>query len=361
MAYDIIHFEALGKEALYLKKVTEQYIQEGKLPKGLETSITPLTLQDYLKENNMTSDNLPQIITTKTHSVLPEKYVNEGIKKSVITRSAGYDHFENLQKKINLTSLREYCVDAVSQTAVKFLYCVCGYLNEYTTNTKTFERNKNQSFKELNSDVVATIFGVGKIGSQVYKNFSNNGLKVQAVDVREDELKDDSTYADFIFVSKEEAIKNSDILVNVMNLTKNPNSRFYNEGYFTKEYLLQAMKPLYFINVTRGEIAPESIILKLLKNKKILGFATDVFSHEAHLTECLKNGTCEESDDKDIRAAKILIDHALNRDSNVYVQPHQGFNSDLAAKSKAVEAINHVEYWFNNGKKGFKEQLPYYK
>ena len=48
---------------------------------------------------NIMRDNpsaiLPDIITTKTHSVLPDQYIS-GAKKSVITRSAGYDHFEHL-------------------------------------------------------------------------------------------------------------------------------------------------------------------------------------------------------------------------------------------------------------------------
>lgn len=58
-------------------------------------------------------------------------------------------------------------------------------------------------------------------------------------------------------------------------------------------------------------------------------------------------------------AAKFIIENSLNRNENFYVQPHQGFNSDLAAKTKAEEALNHVAYWFNN--KVFKEQLLYYK
>ena len=93
-----------------------------------------------------------------------------GEKKSVITRSAGYDHFEHLQNKINLTSLREYCVDAVAQTAIKFVYATCGKLNEYTSKIKNFERNNISSFIEINKNRIATVFGVGKIGKKIYFN-----------------------------------------------------------------------------------------------------------------------------------------------------------------------------------------------
>jgi len=54
------------------------------------------------------------------------------------------------------------------------------------------------------------------------------------------------------------------------------------------------------------------------------------------------------------------MDHAINRTGNVYVQPHQAFNSDVAAKSKAANTISHMIAWYRNGKTHFDEQLPYY-
>lgn len=358
MNYDIMHFEALGKEAEHLENITNKLIENGKLPKNFNSLITPFTIQEYFKDKEV---EMPDIITTKTHSKLPKRYVSEGNKKSVITRSAGYDHFEHLQNEINLTSLREYCVDAVAQTAIKFVYCVCGNLNEYTLNTSIFERKNSSSFMELNLNRVATVYGVGKIGKKIYENLSCNGLSVQAVDIRSEELKLLEEYKGFNFVTPEEAILNSDIIVNVMNLTKDRGSRFYNENYFSEEYLLKAKKPLYFVNVTRGEIAPESTLLKLYKEKKIVGIGVDVFSNESELTSYLQNNDFSKCSNEDIIAAGEIIKNGIAKAENFYVQPHQGFNSDLAAKTKAVEAMNHVVYWLNNKDKKFKEQLPYYK
>ena len=357
LKYDIIHFEALGKEAEFLKNITEELQQKGTVPASFTSLITPLTIQEYLKENTV---DLPDIITTKTHSKLPDSYVNEGMKKSVITRSAGYDHFEHLQYRINLASLREYCIDAVAQTAIKFLYCTTGNLNEYSDNTKIFERKNTKSFIELGKNRVATVYGVGKIGKRIYEDLEANGVTVQAVDIRENELKQMSEYKDCRFTDRDTAIANSDILINVMNLTKDKNSRFYNAGYFDETYLLKAKKPLIFINVTRGEIAPEATLLKLYRAGKIIGIAADVFSQESELTDYLRINDFNGCRNENILAAKEIIDEALARKSNFYVQPHQGFNSDIAAKTKAAEAMNHVVFWLNNGKDHFKEQLPYY-
>ena len=76
-------------------------------------------------------------------------------------------------------------------------------------------------------------------------------------------------------------------------------------------------------------------------------------------SECL-NGH-EEFNTEDNIAAKTILDSAINRSANFYVQPHQGFNSDVAAIEKAKDAIEHLCEWYKNDKKKFDEQLPYYE
>ncbi|MDR2523594.1 MAG: hypothetical protein LBC93_07865 [Synergistaceae bacterium] len=352
--YDVIHFEALGEEAKHLEEETALAQGKDELPKDLKYLILPETLQEFMGKNPNAA--LPYLVTTKTHSVLPQDYLS-GAKKSVITRSAGYDHFEHLAGTANIASLRLYCVEAVAQTAVKFLYAAAGCLNHYTENTRTFERNKSLSFMELNPKRTAAVFGVGRIGKKTYDLLAANDLTVQAVDVREEELK--GLYGESVhFVAKEAAIKNSDVIVNTMNLTKNPKSRFYNVNYFSKEYLLQAKPGLIFINVTRGEIAAESGLLELFDKKIIGGLGLDIFTDENAFAKVVRGGA---PDRPDHAAAKELAERALNHSANVYVQPHQAFNSDIAAGSKAREAIRHIAAWYKNGKKHFDEQLPYYK
>ncbi|MCX5811702.1 MAG: hydroxyacid dehydrogenase [Proteobacteria bacterium] len=351
--YEIMHFEALGPEAVYLEEETLKAKELGEIPVDHTFFITPDNLQDFLKENPGTV--LPDIITTKTHSVLPKSYLEER-KKNIITRSAGYDHFEHLAEKANIASLREYCVNAVAQTAMKFLYAAAGEMNHYEKNIETFERKNSNAFMELDIERLLTVFGVGKIGRRTYELAEANGLTVQGVDIRQEELR--GIYGKTVkFVSKEEAIESSDIIVNAMNLTKNKESRFYNVGYFSGVYLSRAKNKLIFINVTRGEIAPEAVLLKLYKSGKITGLGLDVFTNESEFARLL---TGEAVTGTDLMAAKTLVSMSLERKANIYVQPHQGFNSDIAAKTKAVEAIKHVISWYKNKGNGFDDQLPYY-
>jgi len=352
--YDLMNFEALGAEAGHIEEEIQKAQAEGLLLAQYNYLITGENLQTYLAAHPDTV--LPDIITTKTHSVPPAEYINSGKKKSIVTRSAGYDHLEHLQKIANITSLREYCVNAVAQTAIKMMYDCCGYLNKYTLNTTTFDRNNLPSFIELNESRVATVYGVGRIGKRTYELCVANGLTVQAVDVRAEELKKE--YGDTVkFVSKEEAAENTDIVINVMNLTRIPESRFYNVGYFSEEYLRSFKKPLVFVNVTRGDIAPELTLLKLYKEGKILGIGVDVFSDEASFAACVKSGQPANENEA---AAYELMKMAVERTGNVYVQPHQGFNSDAAALAKAHEAIRHVIAYYRNNGETFDEQLPYY-
>jgi D-lactate dehydrogenase len=352
--YDIIHFEALGPESQHLREETLKAQRDKNLPEDFTYLITPSNVQDFLKENPGTA--LPDIVTTKTHSILPEAYFT-GNKKSVVTRSAGYDHFEDLAEKANITSLREYCVNAVAQTAMKFLYAAAGELNHYAKNTETFERNDARAFMELDKHKILTVFGVGKIGKRIYDLASLNGLTVQGVDIRQEHLND--LYGGAVhFVSREEAIGSSNIIVNVMNLTRNDKSAFYNVGYFSKEYLSQAKDGLIFINVTRGEIAPESGLLELYMSGKIKGIGLDVFTNESQFAKLLvdNNAVIEGNH----YAAKTMVQKSIERSANIYVQPHQGFNSDIAAGTKAAESIKHVISWYKNKGKCFDEQLPYY-
>lgn len=352
--YDMIHFEALGEEAGYLADETKAAQECGLIPQNLRYLVTPETLQEYLKKNP--GEELPDIISIKTHSILPASYL-AGKKKNIITRSAGYDHLENLCCVANITSLRNYCVNSVAQTAIKFMYAAAGLLNQYTVNAATFERNRADSFMELTPDRVAAVFGVGKIGKRVYDLLEANGLTVQAVDIREKELK--TVYGDSVnFVSKEDAIKNSDIIINAMNLTRIQESIFYNENYFSENFLRQGKTGLIFINITRGEIAPEAGLLHLYQEGMLGGIGLDVFTAENDFSQALKYQ--KPTSDENLLAARRLLEMAEDRTANIYVQPHQAFNSDLAAAAKASDTIKHMIEWFKRGKNGFDEQLPYY-
>ena len=354
MKYDVLFFEALGEERRHLQEELDRAKERGTLPRDLVALIVPDTLQDYRREHPDLI--LPDVISTKTHSRLPELWIAGGNKKSVISRSAGYDHFEALADRVNVASLRNYCVNAVAETAVKLLLMTAGNYNQYCANAATMERDKCVSFRELTGRRV-TVFGVGRIGKRIYDLCAGMGMDVRGVDLRQDVLQKE--YGPSVrFISPEEAARDSDAVICGMNFTRDPGSRFYNAGYFNKAYLSTFPKGLIFINVTRGEISPEADLKALWDAGHLFGVGLDVFSGEAGLTAVLRGEKKAETENEE--AAAWFIRTALARSANVYAQPHQAFNSDVAALTKAVEAVRHLEAWYRNGGKCFDEQLPYY-
>ena len=230
----------------------------------------------------------------------------------------------------------------------------CGNVNEYQKNAAVFERNKCISFKEA-TGLKAVVFGVGKIGRRIYELLSGIGMDTYGVDLRAEELSGE--YGPGVrFVAPEEAF-DADVIVCGMCYKKDPASRFYNENYFSREFLEKTKKGLVFVNVTRGELWDAEALLDLYDQGHIFGIGTDVFSHEEPLTRTLREG--REPEDPVTRANAEMIRRAMNREANIYTQAHQAFNSDKAAWTKAKETIHHLEAWYRNGG-FFDEELPYY-
>ena len=65
-----------------------------------------------------------------------------------------------------------------------------------------------------------------------------------------------------------------------------------------------------------------------------MGIGVDVFSHESELTSYLQNNDFSKCSNDDIIAAGRNNQNGIAKAENFYVQPHQGFNSDLAAKKQ---------------------------
>ena len=352
MIYDIMFFEALGEENGHLAEEIARSKKAGTLPRDLRSYIGTETLQEYLAVHP--EEVLPDILSIKTHSVFPEAWLHTGNQKSILSRSAGYDHVEAYQDFVHVASLRNYCVNAVAETALKLVMMACGNYNQYLENAAVFERNNCVSFKEA-TGLKAVVFGVGKIGRRIYELLQGIGMDAYGVDLRAEELSEE--YEGKVrFISKEEAM-DADVIVSGMCYKKDPASRFYNENYFSEEFLRNTKKGLVFVNVTRGELWDAAALLRLYDEGHVFGIGTDVFSHEGPLTKVLREGL--QPEDPETQANAEMIRRATTREANIYTQAHQAFNSDKAAWTKAKETIRHLEAWYRN-KGYFDEELPYY-
>jgi len=97
-------------------------------------------------------------------------------------------------------------------------------------------------------------------GQRIYELAAANGLTVQGVDLRKEELSVLYEADGVRSVPKAAALRSSDVIVSAKNLTRNRKSRFFNVGYFKKEDLARAktVEPIRHLSSCRclkcGEI-----------------------------------------------------------------------------------------------------------
>jgi D-lactate dehydrogenase len=122
-----------------------------------------------------------------------------------------------------------------------------------------------------------------------------------------------------------------------MNLTP------HNKGYFSYEVLRQAKRDVIFVNVSRGEFSPPSVLLRLLQEGHLGGVALDVYDHEPDLANALRSG--EPSREPEVKAALALQSWA-----NVILTPHNSFNTREAVDRKAAHSAQQLNHFVSKGR-----------
>lgn len=136
---------------------------------------------------------------------------------------------------------------------------------------KTWE--KNREIFELNGKT-ATIVGYGSVGNEIAKRLKAFEVKINVVDrmPKQDDYIDDS----YDIANLEEAIKNTDILILTLPLTKQT------EGIIDMQKMQQMKNGSILVNIARGKIIKEVDLIEILKNdrNKFNGVILDVFEEE---------------------------------------------------------------------------------
>ena len=319
---DIFFYEAFEEEEKELKRF---------LPKNIKAGFTWKTIQE-----NKDKEPPAKLISTRTQSIFPIEW--EDKIKGILSRSTGYDHLKAYEEKINnklsFGFLPLYCHRAVAEHAMMLWMALLRKLPQQLKNFSSFHRDGITGYECENKTLL--IVGVGNIGGQILQIGKGLGMNVLCVDI---EMK----YPEENYVSIEEGIKQADIIVCAMNLTKN------NIGYFTYDLLKKSKKNALFINISRGEFSPSSILLKLINENHLGGAGLDVFNHEKDLAISLR-------ENKPSSDPEVLATLELSKKQNVILTPHNAFNSYEAVARKAEQSIEQVVYFMNNGR--FKWEVP---
>ncbi|MRX47324.1 2-hydroxyacid dehydrogenase [Pedobacter puniceum] len=193
--------------------------------------------------------------------------------KFVARAGAGMDNIEEAyadEKNIQLINAPEGNSDAVGEHAVGMLLSLMNNLRKADIEIRNgkWDREGNRGY-ELKGKTVG-IIGYGHMGQSFARKLKGFEVKVLAYDKYKTRFTDDfATEA-----SMEEIVKYADVLSLHIPLTKETRQMV------DEEYLRHFRRPIFFINLARGEIVNTQAVLNAIKEGKILGAGLDVLETE---------------------------------------------------------------------------------
>lgn len=314
----ICYFEAFEEEAAELRRFH---------PDEIEARYTPATIQ----EEGAVTPPAP-IISIRTQSLIPESWLPS--LEAVLSRSTGYDHLLWIRKSpfpgIQLGHLPVYCARAVAEQALALWMSLLRRLPEQQRSFNRFHRD-GLTGREAGGRRLAVI-GVGRIGIEVVRLGRALGMEVVGSDLIE-------KYPEVFYAGAAEALRGADVVVSAMNLTE------ANRGYFSRERLSGCASGAVFINVSRGELSPATVLLGLLKEGRLGGVGLDVYNEESTLAVALRAGNSLVAAGEEVRSILEMKDRA-----DVILTPHNAFNTVEAVERKSSQSVEQLLHYREHGR-----------
>ena len=203
------------------------------------------------------------------------------------------------QKNIKIIRSPEGNSDAVAEYCLGSLLTLTRNIakanNEIKNNLWIREKNRTHELKNKTIGIIG--YGnTGKAFAEILKNFNITDL---AYDKYKQNFSD--SYA------KEVNLKTIFSETDVLSVHINYNA---NNNYFINYDFLKSFKnPIYIINTSRGKCLDTNALIKLTKNKKIIGAVLDVIEYE-------------ESDFKKLNLKNIQNFEFLKKSNKIIMTPH---------------------------------------
>jgi len=319
---DIFFFEAFEEEEALLKSY---------LPKGVQAGFTKLTIQEYGAEHPPAP-----LISVRVQSIIPPEW--GGLLLGIHSRSTGYEHLQRYLagsgSKAQCGYLPLYCHRAVAEHALMLWMALLRKLPRQQKQFGVFKRDNITGWECEGKNLL--VVGVGNIGYQVVKIGKGMGMQVSCVDVEQ-------KFPDEHYVDIDEGMSQADVIVCAMDLNKT------NYAYFTEERFAQTKPGAIFVNVSRGEISPSQVLLKLVQSGHLGGVGMDAFNKEEYLAVSLRQN--QPSKDPEVRATLALMEY-----DQVICTPHNAFNTEESTDRKAEQSVEQLVHFLQKGT--FKWPIP---
>lgn len=281
---------------------------------------------DINKIGKMTKDNVVAIYCSQLFNYNKNLRVFKNLKFliSSTTATTFIDSEYCKEKKIKIISLEKETkfLNKITSTAEHVFGLILIISRNYLQAIRSvvtdgkFDRSPFAGFKMLSRSTLG-IIGYGRLGRIVKKIAIGFGMKVICADIKQNNFIENLNK---IFL-------NSDFVT--LHIPHN-----LNKCFFSKKNI-KIQKPFFLINTSRGEVVDEKFIIHSLKNKNLLGYATDVLKDEFYANFSIK---------------KNLIFKNLNK-LNIIITPHIGGSTldawHLTQKKVIDKFIKYYSYAFS--------------
>ena len=289
--------------------------------KELEKTHQVIKTHHQLNKKNIKEFKDADIISTFIYSELNEDLLsNFENLKFIATRSTGYDYINISycrENGIAVSNVPTYSENTVAEYVFALLLTISRRMVESIERTK----KGNFSFEGLQGfdlkDKTIGVIGTGNIGKNVIQIANGFRMNVIAFDVKPD--KELEKKIGFKYVSLNDLLSESDIIT--LHVPANEKTR-----HMISEKELNKMKQkAVLINTSRGSIVDIEALIKTLGSNKLKAIGLDVLPDEPVIREEAEILRSIYKDKHDLE--NLLADEVLMKLSNVYITPHNAFNT----------------------------------
>lgn len=261
--------------------------------------------------------------------------------KYITTRSTGIEHIDIdycTEQEIAVSNIPTYSDNTVAEHVFALLLTISRNMFESIQRTRTgnFSLKGLRGF-DLKRKIIGVI-GTGHIGTQVIRIARGFDMEVLAYDVNPQ--KKLANKMEFQYVSMNELLSNSNIItLHVPENKKTVHLISTNEFSMMKNGVI-------LINTSRGNIVDIQALLKAMESKKVGAVGFDVLPEEPTIREEVELMRSVYEHDHDLE--DLLADQVLMRLSNVYITPHNAFNTYEAVQRIRDTTLSNIESFMNH-------------
>ncbi|MFP4528194.1 MAG: hydroxyacid dehydrogenase [Candidatus Kapaibacterium sp.] len=280
--------------------------------------------REELDAENASHHSDAEIISTFIYSDLGRETLEKMPDlKLIATRSTGYDHIDLdycSEHGIKVANVPSYGDTTVAEHVFGLLLTISHNIYDSVERVMKGEFSL-QGLRGFDlAGKILGVVGTGSIGRHVIRIAKGFDMQVIAYDVYPDE--DFAKEMGFEYVDQPELLRRSDIIT--LHVPSTQSTRhMLSENEFDK-----MKKGVIIINTARGDVIDNTAFLRALAEGKIKAAGLDVLPEEPVIREEgeLLRSVFRKTHDLD----QILADQVLIRLRNVYITPHNAFNTDEA-------------------------------